>query len=311
MPRAFPVCLLALAAAALLLPDLARAGDPLGLGGKKRQEKRQTPRDFVHGEIAALEENTFRLRPWDPDLPGRLLVLPSATTGYRRQERGGQKDLKPGDLVALIEEPRDYPRLPSSATETPEERKVREARESALKAEVDAQPGRLRAVLQLWPEAIPERDARGEDEEKPDAGERRRREAPAEDEAEPRVRGRGGPVVRALLFGAAGHFRGKNRGGTDRPRGDNPVLVGTVKTVNPLVAVVGKRELTFRPQRDTVWLRHPAIKPDELRKSKTVLVLAEAPPGADATLQAKLVVVTPEPLRSAQQQRKLILRDRR
>jgi hypothetical protein len=290
-----------LAVGSLLSAAWVGAGDIFGLDKKK--QRRKPPANVLSGEITSLSETSFQIKPWDPTQPRRVLVTATPATVYVRQERGSAKDVKAGDLLALVEEPRDYPRISPAPNETSEQRRERETREKALKAEVDAQPARLRAVLRLWPGAL-----EGDTTEPASAGGRGERRDEAD--ADKRGAGRVSEVVEALLHGAAGHFRGERRGGVNPPGPRNAVAVGTVKALNPLTVSQGEKEPVFRPQGETVWLRHTPIRPEDLRKGKTVLIRAVAAPGADGAVQAVLIAVVPEPIRTPQQERKIILRER-
>ncbi|HEU4753444.1 MAG TPA: hypothetical protein VFU47_10095, partial [Armatimonadota bacterium] len=81
--------------------------------------------------------------------------------------------------------------------------------------------------------------------------------------------------------------------------------------VEPLTVQAAKRQLQFQTDGDLLVVEHREIRPEALKKGQTVTVETESAPGADATVQALTIAVSPEPHLSAKQQRKLIQRERR
>lgn len=90
---------------------------------------------LVVGEITDLAERSFRIRPWNPNLPRRLQVIAGSETRYFRQQRGKRKELTSGELVMVLVE--------RSTTATP--KKTAEG-----ETEAPASPSRAKAVLRLW-----------------------------------------------------------------------------------------------------------------------------------------------------------------
>jgi hypothetical protein len=275
MHRRIAFALIALTFA--LAPAVLRAGE------EEMETKRpKLPETLYSGEIVGLEETSFRIRPWDPKLPARLTVTASGATRYFRQSKGGRDEIKPGEVVLVVETKRKTPKLPRPKDETEEQRLARVEQEKELQREALKKPGMALGVLRLW-------------QAPPQAG------ISAEDILTGRI----------LLRGALGYFEGFRAGSQNAPRNDNPVTVGVVKSTKPLVLTVGEEDKAFRTEDETIWVTHTAIKPDDLKKEKTVLIHSPTPPGADGTLQALLIAVCPEPNRGPAHQRKLILRDRK
>lgn len=233
------------------------------------------------GEITDLAETSFKIRPWAPTDPSRIQVTATAETRYLKQEKAGRSMLHPGDLVLVIEDPREAPSLRPKKDETPDEKAAREAKLKELRAEFAKQPIPARAILRLGP-----------------AGE----EAPTlKDQA----------TANALLLAARGYFKGQRSGGVNAPRDNGPRTLGIVKETQPLKVAVRKRERVFETYGETLWIDHAARRPEDLRKGDTVLVQSVAPVGADGTLQAVLIAECPKPRLSPRQQRQLILRERK
>jgi hypothetical protein len=260
----------------LFLPALAG----IDLGSKKDEAKNpEIPKTVYTGEIVGLEETSIRIRPWSAKLPSRLTVTASAATRYFKQDRGGKGSLKPGELVLIVEDPRKLPRILRPKDETEEQRVARQEQEKALQREAALKPGSARGVLRLW-------TATGE-------------KVSPEDDLTGRI----------LLEGSRGYFEGNSQGGVNQPGKGTKHHVGIVKSAKPLVVKIGEDERQFNTYDETVWVTHSSIKPEELRKDKTILVHSPTEPGADGTIQALLIAVCPEPERSPKQQRKLIIRD--
>lgn len=102
-------------------------------------------RPFVIGEITELSEARLQVRPWNPNLPRRMVVSAATGARYYEQKVGSLKDVQVGDLV-LVTPARTQPE--GSSTEQKKSRKTRP----------QGQPVPARAVIRFWPAGAGEGD---------------------------------------------------------------------------------------------------------------------------------------------------------
>jgi hypothetical protein len=277
---------------------------------EKPEEEAKKPKLAYTGEITELESSSFRIKPWDPDLPKRVQVTAGQATRYFKQDECKRDDIKPGDFVFIVEQTRERPYIRPKKDETPDERAAREAKLKEMAEEIAKKPGKALLVLRLWPagdaDVTPELHA----------------------------------SASALFLGSHGFFQGFSRGSVNVPKGHSPRTVGIVKTVRPLVVMAYKRdaddqtksshsffrpikpavkktdeekvkqEFAFEPVDKTVWIDLLPMKPEQLKKGHTVVVQTPTPIGTDGTLQALMIAECPAPYVPPKQERKLILRER-
>jgi hypothetical protein len=276
---------------------------------EKPEEEAKKPKLAYTGEITDLEASSFRIKPWDPNLPKRVQVTAGQSTRYFRQDECKRDDVKPGDFVFIVEQAREKPYIRPKKDETPDERAAREAKLKEMAEEIAKKPGKPLVVIRLWP-----------------AGDA---------DVTPELRA----SASALYLGAHGFMQGFSRGSVNVPKGHAPRTVGIVKSVRPLVVSAYKRDedeetnsrsffkpikapvkktdqekvkedFAFDPQDKTVWVHLLPMKPEQLKKGHTVVVQTPTPIGADGTLQALLIAECPQPYVPPKQERKLILRER-
>ncbi len=214
----------------------------------------------IRGEITDLAASSFKIRPWQYQLPARLLVTAAPGTRYLKQSEGKQRDLQVGDLALVVpEEAPLHPKKPFYVVRKPNRqqdppKKIPEAR----------------AVLRLWHTDVAD--------PKPDS-------VSADDRRNAHV----------LLDGAAPLFRGVNRGGVDRPVKKEKVFTGIVTALQPLSIQTASGIQEFRVVGDTLIVTHTEIKPETLKRGETVMIRSPEKPGADASVQASLIAVCARP----------------
>lgn len=226
------------------------------------------------GEIREIEGATLTIRPWQPRLPSRFPVKTNSRTRIFRQKPGRRADLAVGELVLVVEEP-------PNKDEKEERRRAAEARKKSKTKSTPIRAARARAVLRCW------------------------KGGPSETTPENRQ------IARALLEGARPYFKGEAYGGVRAPGETNRLVLGTVTQLEPFTLRTVKRVVEYSVTGDTLVLNHQAVSLSSLKRGENVLVAsAEAPPEHEA-VEAAVVAVTPRPRLKLDQQRRLILRDRR
>jgi len=226
------------------------------------------------GEIRQLESAELTLRPWQPRLPARLAVKTSARTRFLRQNKGRRADLAVGELVLVVEEP-------PNKSEKDQRRQAAEMRKQSKTKGTPRRAARARAVVRCW----------------------------KADNADVNPQNR--QIARALLEGARPFFRGEGRGGVRPPGEESRLVLGAVTNLEPFTIRSAKRVVEYSVTNDTLVLNHAPITLASIKRGENVLVQsADAPPAGEA-VQAAVVAVTPRPRLKLEQQRRLILRDRR
>jgi hypothetical protein len=226
------------------------------------------------GEIRQLEDAALTLRPWQPRLPSRLSVKTTARTRVLRQQKGRRTDLAVGELVLVVEEP-------PNKSEKDQRKQAAEARKKSKAKAPPLRAARARAVLRCW---------RG-------------------DSAEPNAANR--QIARALLESARPFFRGEGRDGVRAPGDETRLVLGSVTHLEPFTVKTSKRVVEYSVTNDTLVVNHAPVPWTALKRGENVLVqCADAPPPGEP-VQAAVVAITPRPRLKLDQQRRLILRDRR
>jgi hypothetical protein len=226
------------------------------------------------GEIRELENASLTLRPWQPRLPARLAVKTSSRTRFLRQKKGRRSDLAVGELVLVVEEP-------PNKSEKDLRRQAAEVRKQSKTKTLPRRAARARAVVRCWKA------------ESTDVNPENRQ------------------IARALLEGARPFFRGEGRGGARPPGEETRLVLGAVTNLEPFTIRSAKRVVEYSITSDTLVLNHAPIALASLKRGENILVQsADAPPTGEA-VQAAVVAVTPRPRLKLEQQRRLILRDRR
>lgn len=116
--------------------------------------------------------------------------------------------------------------------------------------------------------------------------------------------------ARALLQAARPFFKGKRRGGSAKPEVRSGTMLGTLASVEPFVLTAGDRPRPYRLKAETLVINHLKLTPGDLKKGHSVIVQSGAKPGADGTIQALLVAVSPKPRLNPRWERKLMLREK-
>jgi hypothetical protein len=116
-------------------------------------------------------------------------------------------------------------------------------------------------------------------------------------------------LARSLMAGARGYFRGWKRGGMDPPRGQNDLLLGLLTSTSPMTLVGRGGERAVSVIDDAVIVSHRTMKPEELKRGDTILVLSTTPPGVDATLLARVIARCPEPVLGSDNLQRLYQRE--
>lgn len=226
------------------------------------------------GEIRQLEGAALTLSPWQPRLPSRLTVKTTARTRVVRQKKGKYTDLTVGELVLVVEE------LPNKD----EKDQRRQAAAARKKNKVQATPRRVaraRMVVRCW------------------------RADSTETTPENRQ------IARSLLEGARPLFRGEGRIGARTPGEDGRLVLGSVTSIEPFTIRSAKRVVEYAVNKETLVVSHEPVSWSSLKRGENVQVQsATAPPEGEA-VQAAVVAITPRPRLKLDQQRRLILRDRR
>jgi hypothetical protein len=91
----------------------------------------------------------------------------------------------------------------------------------------------------------------------------------------------------------------------------NRAVVGIVDDIKPLTLRVGTRVQRFNVPSGVPVVRHQRARKEELKAGLTVLIHSESGIPEDEAIEAGTVAVAPRPRISAQQQRKLLLREER
>ena len=280
------------------------------LAGAATGQERATPRNLaperqvpatgtvVLGEITELEGTTFRIRPWNPQLPKRVQVAVSAETRYFSERTGRLSELAAGQLVLVVPDKKRMGRDPAPAatqTATPGPGEPRRdvgatpapapgsdpahpAADTPSGGAVPPHPLAARALLQLW--------------KAPDSG--------AVDDP---------LLARALLEGAQGFFRGVRRGGVDRPRPDERVQYGVFeRDTRPRLVGQGGRRAVELVKEGIVVLVEPA-KSENLKRKRTVMIYSPSGLAADGVLSAVAISLCPEPILSGKQWGRFYLRE--
>jgi hypothetical protein len=225
------------------------------------------------GEIREVEPGKLTVCPWQARLPARVAVLMSPRTRLVRQKKGNLADLKVGELVLVVEEP-------PTETERQQRRAAPKERKGKKRAKVLDRAARARAVLRC-----------GNPNGEVDLEEKR--------------------SARALLEGALPFFKGEIRGGVKRPSEATPLIVGTVTALEPLTVRTPRFEAKYTVSDETLVIEHEAEDASELKRGQTVLVHCDAVPKDGKRVEASVVAVSPRPRLKSDQQRKLILRERK
>ena len=226
------------------------------------------------GEIQQLEGTALTLRPWQPRLPARLSVKTTTQTRVVRQTKGRSADLAVGELVLVVEEP-------PTKNEKDKRRQDAQARKRSKTKAPPRRAARARVVLRCW---------------KADSA-----------VANPTNR----QIAKALLEGARPLFRGEGRGGLHGSGDDARLVLGAVTHLEPLTVRSAKRVVEYSVTDDTLVVNHAPVALSSLKRGENVLVQSAGAPATGEAVQAAVVAVTPRPRLKADQQRRLILRDRR
>lgn len=228
------------------------------------------------GEITDLAERSFRIRPWKPELPARIQVTATPATRYFKQSRGKPRDVQVGDLVLVV----------------PEEAPVRHEKSFYVVLRPNSKPvppektPEARGVIRLWKvgtESVSAESVSAED----------RRNA------------------RVLLEGALPFFKGGNEGGINAPAKKEKLYTGVVTSLQPMRVQTVRGVKEFKLDDDTLVVNHSEIKPDTLKKGQTVVIRSPTKPGADASLQADLIAVCPEPEIGSKTTGKILQREKK
>jgi hypothetical protein len=182
-----------------------------------RPAPRDAGGDLVSGEITDLAPGSFRIRPWNPRLPRRVLVTPAPDARYGALGLIRRRDLRTGDRVLAVEETDPVP--PAEARDEGGVPGV-----SLRAAGKRVGNGRLRAVLRV---------------------------APAEDAA---LAAPGDAFGGRLLTAARGFFKGFRRGGTNPPDARTLETPGVVESTEPLRLRVAGEVREFRVQGSTLFI---------------------------------------------------------
>lgn len=280
------------------------------LAGAAKCQERATPRNLaperqvpapgtvVLGEITDIEGTTFRIRPWNPQLPKRVQVAVSAETRYFSERTGRFSELTAGQLLLVVPDKKRMGSDPGrAATQTATSGSGNPSGDAgatpAPAAGSDLQPPAggapsggavpphplaARALLQLW--------------KAPDSG--------AVDDP---------LLARALLEGAQGFFRGVRRGGVDRPRPDERVQYGVFeRDTRPQFVGQGGRRAVELVKEGIVVLVEPA-KSENLKRKRTVMIYSPSGLAADGVLSAVAISLCPEPILSGKQWGRFYLRE--
>lgn len=258
--------------AALLLLTTAIA--PLAAPEEADTEEAPDNGFTASGEVRQLEDGTLTIRPWQPRLPSVFPVKISFRTRILRQKPGRPSDLEVGELVLVVEEP-------PNKDEKEQRRRASEVRKKSKTKSTPVRAARARAVLRCW---------------KADST-----------EATPANR----QIARALLDGARPYFKGQALGGVRAPGDETRLVFGTVTDLEPFTIHSPKRVVEYSVTKDTLVLNHTPIALNSLKRGENVLVQSADAPQAGQAVQAAVIAVTPRPRLKLDQQRRLILRDRR
>lgn len=226
------------------------------------------------GEIREVDDGALIIRPWQPRLPARFRVKSNSRTRVVRQKPGRRSDLTVGELVLVVEEP-------PNKDEKLERQRASEARKKSKTKATPVRAARARAVLRCW------------------------KADPSETTPENRQ------IARALLEGARPYFKGEAYGGVRAPGDSNRFVFGMVTRLEPFTLRAAKRVVEYSVTGDTLVLNHQRVSLSTLKRGENVLVQSSEAPATDGAVEAAVIAVTPRPRLKLDQQRRLILRDRR